>query len=133
VLYACARPDNSTMPPKPANELTAVEGFLLNAAARLLTAVQWLAEHPPLEEKWDYLNIKVKEEIVSTHIIDLYSYTKKYLGVCECEVHRLCCGVKDTSSSPHHPGHDPGVESGGRRPAQTPLEPVHRRLYQAGL
>jgi hypothetical protein len=53
------------MPTKPLKELTGVEIYLLKSAARLLTAVNWLAEYPPLPEKWEYLNGKVKDEIVS--------------------------------------------------------------------
>jgi hypothetical protein len=51
-------------------ELTSAEFFLLKPAARLLTAVTWLQEHPPLPEKVDYLNKKVKGEIVSILKID---------------------------------------------------------------
>ncbi|KAN0141481.1 hypothetical protein V8E53_000726 [Lactarius tabidus] len=46
-------------------ELSSVEVILLHGAARLLTAVKWIAEHPPLPEKWTYLNEKVNEEIRS--------------------------------------------------------------------
>ncbi|KAN0131097.1 hypothetical protein V8E53_011098 [Lactarius tabidus] len=53
------------MPPKPREEeLSSVEIMLLHGAARLLTAVKWIAEHPPLPEKWGYLNEKVMEEIM---------------------------------------------------------------------
>ncbi|KAN0131148.1 hypothetical protein V8E53_011040 [Lactarius tabidus] len=45
-------------------ELSSVEVILLHGAARLLTAVKWIAEHPPLPEKWTYLNEKVNEEII---------------------------------------------------------------------
>ncbi|KAN0139736.1 hypothetical protein V8E53_002398 [Lactarius tabidus] len=45
-------------------ELSSVEVMLLHGAARLLTAVKWIAEHPPLPEKWAYLNEKVNEEII---------------------------------------------------------------------
>ena len=58
------------MPAKPQQELTGVEINLLNAAARLLTALKWIAEHPPSPEKWDHLNGKVKEEIVSIHLME---------------------------------------------------------------
>ncbi|KAN0139729.1 hypothetical protein V8E53_002391 [Lactarius tabidus] len=54
------------MPPKPwEEELSSVEIMLLHGAARLLTVVKWIAEHPPLPEKWGYLNEKVTEEIHS--------------------------------------------------------------------
>ncbi|KAN0140677.1 hypothetical protein V8E53_001504 [Lactarius tabidus] len=54
------------MPPKPREEeLSSVEIMLLHGAARLLTVVKWIAEHPPLPEKWGYLNEKVTEEIRS--------------------------------------------------------------------
>ncbi|KAN0131092.1 hypothetical protein V8E53_011093 [Lactarius tabidus] len=39
-------------------ELSSVEVILLHGAVRLLTAVKWIAEHPPLPEKWTYLNEK---------------------------------------------------------------------------
>jgi hypothetical protein len=48
-----------------ANVLSSPEGILLISAARLLTAVKWLEAHPPPSEKWEFLNSKVKEEIVS--------------------------------------------------------------------
>jgi hypothetical protein len=48
-----------------AEYLSSPEGILLISAAKLLTAVKWLEAHPPLPEKWEYLNSKVKEEIVS--------------------------------------------------------------------
>lgn len=54
-----------TMPNNLPEVLTPPEAMLLTSAARLLTAVRWLEEHPPLPEKWEYLNSKVKEEIVS--------------------------------------------------------------------
>jgi hypothetical protein len=55
------------MPNNVSNDLSAPELFLLKSAARLLGAVRWLEEHPPLPEKWEYLNGKVMDEIVSAH------------------------------------------------------------------
>jgi hypothetical protein len=60
------------MPPKPLEELTGVEIYLIGTAARLQTAVKWVERHPPVPEKWAYLNAKVKEEIVSIYIVDLH-------------------------------------------------------------
>jgi predicted nicotinamide N-methyase len=57
------------MPPKPLEELTAVEISLLGIAARLQVAVKWVERHPPLPDKWAYLNTKVKAEIVSIKIV----------------------------------------------------------------
>jgi hypothetical protein len=60
------------MPPKPREEeLSSVEIMLLHGAVRLLTAVKWITEHPPLPEKWGYLNEKVTEEIVSIHFLEM--------------------------------------------------------------
>ena len=53
------------MPNTLTDDLSAPELFLLNSAARLLAVVTWLEKHPPLPEKWDYLNGKVMDEIVS--------------------------------------------------------------------
>ena len=53
------------MPNTLPDDLSGPELFLLNSAARLLRAVNWLEKHPPLSEKWDYLNGKVMDEIVS--------------------------------------------------------------------
>jgi hypothetical protein len=55
------------MPNTLPDDLSAPELFLLNSAARLLGAVNWLEKHPPLPEKWDYLNNKVMDKIVSAH------------------------------------------------------------------
>jgi hypothetical protein len=51
-------------------ELSSVEVMLLHGAVRLLTAVKWITEHPPLPDKWACLNEKVNEEIVSIHFLD---------------------------------------------------------------
>jgi uncharacterized membrane protein len=59
-------------------ELSSVEVILLHGAARLLTAVKWIAEHPPLPEKWTYLNEKVNEEIVSIHFLDILHEAQIY-------------------------------------------------------
>ena len=56
------------MPPKPLEELTAVEVSLLSIAARLQAAVKWVERNPPKPEKWAYLNGKVKDELVSITI-----------------------------------------------------------------
>ena len=53
------------MPNTLPDDLSDPELFLLNSAARLLGAVNWLEKHPPLPEKCDYLNGKVMDEIVS--------------------------------------------------------------------
>ena len=44
--------------------LSTMEFFLIKSAAKLLGAVRWLEEHPPPPEKMDWLNSKVKAEIV---------------------------------------------------------------------
>jgi hypothetical protein len=59
----------STMPPKPLEESTGLENYMLYKAAKLLAAVRWVAENPPTPEKEDYLNKMVLEEIVSNIII----------------------------------------------------------------
>ena len=45
--------------------LSTTEFFLIKSAAKLLGAVQWLEEHPPPPQKMDWLNGKVKAELVS--------------------------------------------------------------------
>jgi hypothetical protein len=64
------------MPPKPLEELTAVEIALLGIAARLQVAVKWVERHPPLPDKWAYLNAKVKDEIVGVNIVCHYIETE---------------------------------------------------------
>ena len=64
------------MPPKPLEELTALEITLLGTAARLQEVVKWVERNPPLPDKWAYLNAKVKDEIVSVTIIHLYIATE---------------------------------------------------------
>jgi hypothetical protein len=59
--------------------LNAPELFLVKSAARLLTAVRWLEEHPPPTEKWGELDSKVTEEIVSTLKVDLSHTTDSVL------------------------------------------------------
>ncbi|KAN0127805.1 hypothetical protein V8E53_014361 [Lactarius tabidus] len=51
------------MPPKPLEESTGLENYMLYKAAKLLAAVRWVAENPPKPEKEDYLNKMVLEEI----------------------------------------------------------------------
>ncbi|KAN0128960.1 hypothetical protein V8E53_013222 [Lactarius tabidus] len=51
------------MPPKPLEESTGLENYMLYKAAKLLAAVRWVAENPPMPEKEDYLNKMVLEEI----------------------------------------------------------------------
>ncbi|KAN0131146.1 hypothetical protein V8E53_011038 [Lactarius tabidus] len=51
------------MPPKPLEESTGLENYILYKAAKLLAAVRWVAENPPTPEKEDYLNKMVLEEI----------------------------------------------------------------------
>ncbi|KAN0131094.1 hypothetical protein V8E53_011095 [Lactarius tabidus] len=51
------------MPPKPLEESTGLEKYMLYKAAKLLAAVRWVAENPPTPEKEDYLNKMVLEEI----------------------------------------------------------------------
>ena len=58
-------PPSSRMSIKNAKYLTSNEGVLLISASKLLTAVKWLEAHPPLPEKWEYLNSMAREEIVS--------------------------------------------------------------------
>ena len=60
--------------------LSAPELILLKSAARLLEAVRWLQEHPPLHMQWDYFNDKVREEIVS--VIDQSLYWIYILSRC---------------------------------------------------
>ena len=69
-LLCCATIQRTpiAMPPKPLEELTGVENYLLTTASRLQAAVKWVEQHPPPPDKWAYLNAKVKEEIVSIHI-----------------------------------------------------------------
>ena len=60
------------MPAKPAEELTQLEVSLLTIAARLLVAVWYVLENPPLPEKWAYLNEKVMDKLVSAYILLSY-------------------------------------------------------------
>ncbi|KAN0131113.1 hypothetical protein V8E53_011005 [Lactarius tabidus] len=53
------------MPPKPLEESTGLENYMLYKAAKLLAAVRWVAENPPMPEKEDYLNKMVLEEIMN--------------------------------------------------------------------
>jgi hypothetical protein len=55
------------MPNTLPDNLSAPEIFLLTSAATLLGAVKWLEKHPPLPEKWEYLNCKVMDEIASAN------------------------------------------------------------------
>jgi hypothetical protein len=59
------------MPRNPPQDLSPPEFLLLKSAAKLLVAVRWLQEHPPLPEKLEYLNSKVKDEIVSMFKINV--------------------------------------------------------------
>ncbi|KAN0139734.1 hypothetical protein V8E53_002396, partial [Lactarius tabidus] len=54
------------MPSKPLEESTGLENYMLYKAAKLLAAVRWVAENPPMPEKENYLNKIVLEEIGST-------------------------------------------------------------------
>ena len=63
------------MHPKPAEELTAVEMYLLGTAARLQAAVRWVERNAPPPERWASLNDKVKDEIVCDSIFTLLVYT----------------------------------------------------------
>ena len=60
------------MPAKPAEELTQLEASLLSIAARLLAAVRYVSENPPLPEKWTYSNEKVMDELVSAYMLLSY-------------------------------------------------------------
>ena len=71
-MTTCVPPTYPTMPNNRPEDLSPPELFLLKSAARLLGAVRWLEEHPPPPEKWDFLNKKVREEIVSNLDIDLW-------------------------------------------------------------
>jgi hypothetical protein len=60
------------MPAKPAEELTQLEASLLTIAARLLAAVRYVLENPPLPKKWAYLNEKVMDKLVSAYMLLSY-------------------------------------------------------------
>ncbi|KAN0128965.1 hypothetical protein V8E53_013227 [Lactarius tabidus] len=51
------------MPTKPLEETTGLENHMLFTAAKLLSAVRWVAENPPTLEKMEYLNERVMDEI----------------------------------------------------------------------
>ncbi|KAN0140675.1 hypothetical protein V8E53_001502 [Lactarius tabidus] len=51
------------MPTKPLKETTGLENHMLFTAAKLLSAVRWVAENPPTLEKMEYLNERVMDEI----------------------------------------------------------------------
>ena len=63
------------MPPKPADELTGVETYLLGIAARLQAAVRWVERNSPPPERWAFLNGKIKDEIACVSIFPLPVYT----------------------------------------------------------
>ena len=63
------------MPPKPAEELTGVETYLLGTATRLQAAVRWVERNSPPPERWAFLNGKVKDEIACVSIFALPVYT----------------------------------------------------------
>ena len=67
------------MPPKPAEELTVVETYLLGNAARLQAAVRWVERNSPPPERWAFLNNKVKDEIACASICPLPFYTDNVL------------------------------------------------------
>lgn len=70
-LCACYTiPHIHTMPTKPLEETTGLENHMLFTAAKLLSAVRWVAENPPTLVKMEYLNERVMDEIVCNIITD---------------------------------------------------------------